>query len=117
VSRIKELENKFQQQSKEDKRAVIAALLMPAVGKIYSASIRSQSNENATRTAVDIYIKYAQDSKLPDTLSPDYPKDMFSGKPFIYEKTKDGFLLKCNESNLSAEEKKRIDQYEYKFKL
>jgi hypothetical protein len=116
-SRIKELGNKLQQQSKEDERAVIAALLMPAISKIHSVSTRNQSNENALRVAVDIYIKYAQDAKLPDTLPPGCPKDVFSGKDFEYEKTKDGFLLKCNENNLPEEVKKDIDKYEYKFKL
>ena len=40
------------------------------------------------------------------------PKDLFSGKDFKYEKTSDGFILKCPGKDLFKDE-----AYEYEFKI
>ena len=41
------------------------------------------------------------------------PPDLFSGRDFQYEKTKDGFVLRCQGKDLS---KDKIYEYEFKVK-
>ncbi|MHC4309556.1 MAG: hypothetical protein ACYSSN_06400 [Planctomycetota bacterium] len=91
--------------------AVLTAFLAPATAKAYNLSVRAQALNNATKTAVDIYIAKAKTGKLPDVLPPDSPKDPFSGKDFEYEVTKKGFILRCRAEDL---EKGEIHQYEFK---
>jgi hypothetical protein len=49
--------------------------------------------------------------KLPDEIPADSPKDLFSGKDFEYEKTKDGFVFRCRGKDLFKDE---IHEYEFK---
>jgi len=51
--------------------------------------------------------------QLPDELPADLPKDLFGGKDFEYERTKDGFVLRCQGKDLS---KDKIYEYEFKVK-
>jgi len=62
-------------------------------------------------TAVDIYIINAKTGKLPDAIPASLPKDMFSGKDFEYEKTADGFILRCQGRDLLKDE---VHEYEFK---
>jgi hypothetical protein len=91
--------------------AVLTAFLAPDTAKIYNRGVRAYALNNATRTAVEIYIIKAGTGKLPDVLPPDSPKDPFSGQDFEYEKTKEGFILRCQAGDL---ENKEIHQYEFK---
>jgi hypothetical protein len=102
---------------KNNPDAFLAAMATPGVSKIYLMDLRNNAHNNALNCAVDIFIENSKNKKLLDSLPSDWPNDPFSQKPFIYEKTADGFLLKCNENNLPEEVKKDIDKYEYKFKL
>ncbi|GAH88746.1 unnamed protein product, partial [marine sediment metagenome] len=47
-----------------------------------------------------------------DTLPDSSPKDLFSDKPFLYDKTTDGFVLCCQGKDLGRDE-----VYEYEFKV
>jgi hypothetical protein len=67
---------------------------------------------NAIIAAVEIYIVKAKTSRLPDTLPAGLPRDLFSGKDFEYEKTKDGFILRCRGKDLDKDE-----FYQYEFKV
>ena len=113
VSKMKEIESAIPQQPKKNAKAVITAIFAPPAVKIFTISIRDQSNENALRTAVDIYIRNAQNTKLPDSLTESSPKDMFSGRDFEYAKTKEGFILRCRQKDL---DKDKIQEYEFKLK-
>ena len=68
---------------------------------------------NAFRTAVEVYLIRARTEKLPDSLPAGLPKDLYSGKDFIYEKTEEGFALKCQVKDLEEDE---IYKYEFKVK-
>ena len=92
--------------------ALFAAIFCPALAKCYNHGILWKTHYNATLTALDIYITAAKTGKLPEKLpSTTYP-DHFSGKPFIYEPTDDGFTLKCGHRDLV----KNIT-HEFTFKL
>jgi hypothetical protein len=63
--------------------------------------------------AIDIYIIKAKTGQLPDALPESMPKDLFSGKDFKYEKTKEGFVLRCRGKDLV---KDKIYEFEFKVK-
>jgi len=48
---------------------------------------------------------------MTDEIPADSPKDLFSGKDFEYEKTKDGFVFRCRGKDLFKDE---IHEYEFK---
>ena len=74
--------------------------------------MESTTFSNAIKAALELYIITAKTGKLPDSLPPGMPKDLFSGKDFKYEKISDGFTLKCQSKDLSKDE-----THEYKFKV
>jgi len=78
--------------------------------KIYSLNIRWQSGYNAVKVAIEVYMIKVKTGKLPDALPVGLPIDMFSGKPFEYSKTEDGFILKCPGKDFGQNK-----TYEYKF--
>lgn len=92
--------------------AVVTAILTPALNACYSIGTRGQTNFNAIRAAIGIYIIKAQTGQLPDTLPAGSPKDLFSSKDFEYEKTADGFILRCRGKDL-----KKDKTYEWEFKV
>lgn len=107
------LESLVKENSETDKpEATFVRLLMPGYDKIYNIGIAAQTQFNAARAAVEIYKIKAQIGKLPKELPAGLPKDLFSDKPFIYEKISDGFVLRCPGKDLSKNE-----AYEYKFKV
>jgi hypothetical protein len=81
--------------------------------KMLSIIIQSQTQDNAIRTATEIYLIKARTGKLPEALPAGLAGDLFSGKPFVYEKTKGGFVLRCQGKDLSKDE---IYSYEFKVK-
>ena len=91
--------------------AVLTAMHTPALAKAYTLGIRGKTNFNAVRVALEIYIIKAETGKLPDTIGAGLPKDLFSGKDFEYEKTADGFILRCQGKELP---KDRLHEWEFK---
>lgn len=112
-SELKKLDERAQSEKKQNTDAVLTAFLAPATAKAYNRSVRANAINNATRTAVDVYIIKANTGKLPDVIPADSPKDPFSGQDFGYEKTKEGFILRCQAEDLENNE---IHQYEFKVK-
>ncbi len=112
-TRLKQLNEKPGKEISENPDATLTSFLTPAFGNMYSIDIRTKTICNAVRTAVEVYIIKAKTGKLPDTLPAGLPGDLFSGKPFLYEKTTDGFILRCQGKDLLRNE---IHQYEFKVK-
>ena len=93
--------------------AYLTSMITAEYGKIVSNEISSKTLTNAVRAAIEIYIQKAQTGQLPETMPSGLPKDLFSGQDFQYEKTKTGFILRCQAEDL---EKDEIHQYEFKVK-
>ncbi len=94
-SRLEQLNERPGKEITENPAATLTSLLTPAFGRIYSIEIRTKTISNSIRTAVEIYMIKAKSGKLPDALPDGLPGDLFSGKDFKYEKTADGFALRC----------------------
>jgi len=109
---LEELDKKAAEDYKENSDATMTVLLAPAVMKIYSRGIQSETFSNALKTAIEIYEIAARTGQSPDSLPVGLPKDLFSGKDFEYEKTAEGFILRCQGKDLSKDE-----IYEYEFKI
>ncbi|MCK4999237.1 MAG: hypothetical protein KAS23_06870, partial [Anaerohalosphaera sp.] len=86
---------------------------MSSVKGVYSYSIRSDTHFNALLCAVDVYIIKAKTGKLPDALPANRAKDIFSGEDFVYERTVDGFVLRCRGKDVR---KDKVHQWEFKVK-
>ena len=94
-----------------NKDAMLTATFVPAVSKCYNYTALWKTQHNALLTAIDIYAIWQKTGKLPQKLPSKSYVDAFSGKPFIYEATKDGFVLKCQQEDLI---KKRVHEFNYK---
>jgi len=92
--------------------AYLTSILAAGYGKIVSNEISSKTLTNAVRAAIEIYIQKAKTGQLPGTLPTGLPKDLFSGKDFRYEKTTNGFTLRCRGKDLNKNE-----TYSYEFKV
>jgi len=97
----------------ENPDATLTTILLPAFDKSYSVGIRGKNLPNVIRAAIDIYIIKAKTGRLPDKLPASLLGDLFSAKPFKYEKNADGFVLCCRGKDLS---KDKIYEYEFKVK-
>ena len=100
-------------ESKKNPDAIMSTLLTPSLSTILCLDLKTRTQFNAVKTALNLYIIRAKSVQLPDELPADLPKDLFSGKDFEYEKTKDGFVLRCQGKDLS---KDKIYEYEFKVK-
>ncbi len=76
--------------------AFLPSIFVPALAKCYNYTARWHTNYNALLTSLDIYAIYQQTGKLPEALPETSSVDYFTGKPFIYEITNNGFTLRCN---------------------
>ena len=72
-------------------------------GKCYTLHVRTVTRFNALLAAIEIYKIKAKTGKLPAKLPLGCPKDLFSGEGFVYERTADGFLLRCRGKDLSKD--------------
>ena len=90
--------------------AYLTSILAAWYGKMVSNETSGKTLTNAVRAAIEVYIQKAQTGQLPETLPAGLPKDLFSGKDFKYEKTKDGFILSCRGKDLEKEEEEREKQ-------
>jgi len=109
--KLKEIDKKVAE-DKENPDAFITALLAPAVWKIRNKGIQGKTFSNAVKAALEIYEIVAQTGQLPNSLPAGLPKDLFSGKDFEYEKTAEGFILRCQGEDLDKNK-----TYEYEFKV
>lgn len=111
--KLKELVQKPSEQAKENPEADLTAISAPIFHKAFSLSIRLASHCNAIDTAIELYTVKAKTGVLPDTLPAGLPGDLFSGKDFEYEKSDDGFILRCRAKDLV---KDKIHEYKFKVK-
>ena len=112
-SELKELHKQPHKDLAENKiDAYITSIIAADYGRIVSIETRDKTFSNAVRAAVEIYIQKAKTGQLPETLPTGLPKDLFSGKDFRYEKTADGFTLRCRGKDLDKNE-----TYSYEFKV
>ena len=81
--------------------AIIIVRLMPALDGVLNAQDRNQTLLDLTRTAAALAVYRAEQGEYPETLAElvpgivaVLPVDLYSGKPFLYErKPDDGYLL------------------------
>ena len=106
---IKKSENDF---DPNDPASEVASAFMPTITRILTLKTRIETHANAIKAGIEILLDRARTGRLADTLPAGLPKDTFSGKDFEYEKTKDGFILRCPGKDLGKNE-----LYQYKFKL
>ena len=111
-TQLKDLEEKMEKDVKAEPELILTGTLVPAIDRVFSLKTRIETHNNAVRTAVEVYMIEAKTGKLPDALPSGLLGDMFSGKPFQFEKTAEGFVLRCKGKDLSKDE-----VYEYKFKV
>jgi hypothetical protein len=114
IARLQELEEELIEEAKA-KDAPLAIASVPAFNKVYSLTVRSKTHFNAVKAAIEIYLIKSKTGKLPDELPAGLPGDLFSGKPFEYKKTADGFILRCQGQELSDKDKK-VNEYEFRIK-
>jgi hypothetical protein len=107
------LKEKLGSDSKNNPNAILTEIFVPAIDRVLCLDIRIKTHFNALKTAIEIYVIKAKTGKLPDVLPDGLPGDLFSGKPFKYEKNADGFILSCQGKDLSKDE---IYKYEFNVK-
>lgn len=108
-SQLKQLTDNF---DPNDPSSAAAGTFMPALGKILSQKTFVETKVNAIMAGIEILLDRARTGWLADSLPAGLSKDVFSGKDFEYEKTKDGFILRCPGKKLDKNE-----LYQYEFKL
>jgi len=110
-AKLKKLDEELAKEFSKNTDATLTAVFGPTWQRIYTLSIRLDTHSNALKAALEIYLIKAKTGKLPDALPAGLPCDLFSGKPFQYEKTANGFVLRCQGRDLDKDE-----IYEYEFK-
>ncbi len=107
---IQRLSNDPQQQPVSDPVTLLWPSAEPVIAS-YRIYIRQVAHFNAVKAAIEIYLATAKTGRLPDTLPDGLPKDPYSGQDFEYEKTADGFVLRCR---VKAIDDNKVWQYEFK---
>jgi len=108
------LGRRFSEESKDNPDATLTAISLPGEHRVYMLATRLHTHFNALQTAIDLYVAKTRMGRLPDSLPAGSPTDRFSGQPFAYERTQDGFLLRCREEE--DPEKTEANQYEFQIK-
>ena len=109
-SKLEDLRTQWSEQAEDNPDATITSLWYS--GPPYAVAVRQKTHTNALKTAIDLYIVKARTGKLPGALPADSAPDLYSGKPFVYERIEDGFILRCR----VRESAKKVP-YEYTFKV
>ena len=110
--RLEELLGELEEDVVKNPDASLTAVLAAPFFKPYSYGIHGKTHFNALMVAMDMYIARAKMNEFPDRLPLGSPKDLFGGKDFDYEKTADGFILRCQGKDLWKDK-----MYEYEFKV
>jgi hypothetical protein len=111
IQRLEELDKQIKKDGTERPEVMITKFLLAPASRWRTYETRGKTHLNAIFAGIDIYLVRAKTGKLPDELPPGLPKDMFSGKDFLYEKTDAGFILKCQGKDLTRD---IVRQYEFK---
>ena len=110
---LEKLNEKVTKEAGTRPEALATSIMSPSVTKLYTNEVTFKTSFNAVNAAINLYLAKAKTGRLPDELPDGMPKDLFSGKDFIYEKTGDGFILRCQGKDLN---KDKIHEYEFKVK-
>jgi hypothetical protein len=95
VDKLASVAERIKAEGKQDSRAVLTVALFPGVASILGRETEMNADNAALGTALGLYLTKAKTGKLPTRLPVNGPTDPYSGKPFIYEVTEDGFTLQC----------------------
>ena len=109
---LKQLDKDASEDFEKNPDATLTMCLAPTFLRIYVLSVRLEAGSDALRTAVEVYLAKARTGQLPEALPDNLPAEPFSGKPFEYTRTADGFVLRCRGKDLDKDE-----AYEYEFKV
>jgi hypothetical protein len=111
--KLEDLCGEIKNAAKEKPEAYIAQFLLPEQDfyRVLSTETNHKTRLNAVLAGIDVYLIKAKTGKLPDELPEGLPKDMFSGKDFLYEKTDAGFILTGQSKDL---DKDIVQKYEFK---
>ena len=112
-SMLQWLDEKPSKEFGENPDATLTVACAPTWQRIYVLSLRLETQSNAIRTAVDVYLTKAATGRLPKSLPAGVASDPYTGKSFQYAKTADGFVLRGQAKNL---DKVTFHQYEFKVK-
>lgn len=110
-TKLIELEQELKNDSSTNPDATITAVVKPPLARVLSITVRINTFTNAVRAAIEIYVIKAKTGSLPDELPDSLPGDLFSSQPFKYEKTTDGFILRCRGKDPV---KNKIHEYAFK---
>jgi hypothetical protein len=110
---LNKLSEKIKKEAGTNPAALVTSIMSPSVAKLSTNEMVFKTSLNAVVAAIDIYIQKAKTGQLPNELPEGLPKDLFSGKDFIYEKTDAGFILRCRGKDL---DKDIFHEYEFKVK-
>jgi len=99
-ARLKQLETPA---DTDDSVAWLTEIFTPPLAKILTVKMRSEMYANVTRAGVEVCLQKARSGQLPSTLPANAPKDPFSGQAFEYERTDDGFILRCRAKDLDKD--------------
>jgi len=109
-SRLKQLKD---DSDPADPASVLVGTFAPAMHSVYGSKIRTEAHANAIRAGLEICLRRAEAGKLPASLPAGLPKDPFSGEDFEYERTDQGFVLRCRAKDL---DKDLIHEYAFTLK-
>lgn len=103
---LQELKVEWPDQAGNDPNAVLSEDVRDKVDdvlKYHDIYVSWLANFNALRAAIEIYLMKAETGLLPEMLPPHLPEDPFSGQNFEYEKTEEGFVLRCQEKEIGED--------------
>jgi hypothetical protein len=103
-SALRKMQDQLTQEAGKRTDDVVTALLVPALGKVYSIEVKAQARANALRVGIELLTAKAQTGKLPDRLPTNMLKDPFSGQDYLYQKTASGFTLRCQGKDLDKDQ-------------
>jgi hypothetical protein len=109
---MRKLQDKMTKDANSAPGAFLVELLAPATDRILSLKTRFETHNNAIKVGIEIYLIKAERGELPDVLPAGLGGDEFGGGDFIYERTAEGFVLRCVGKDLTKGE-----SFEYKFKV
>ena len=98
--RYRKLKQLADEMDESDESTVLARALTPGFASVFNRLVLAETEANVTRAAVDVYLARAESGRLPRTLPAGLPDDGFSGRDFAYERTDDGFVLRCQTKDL-----------------
>jgi len=71
----------------------------------YELQIEHHAHLNGIKAAVEIYLVVAKTGELPRELPNHLPQDPFTNRDFTYERTEDGFALRCGGQDILGRRK------------